>query len=477
MKKTVLILLLSVAVGSALAQTQTASQLTREQQNAIETSVQEEMKDSGTPGASVAIINNNKIIYEKGFGLANTLTKTTLNDSTLFQIGSVTKIFTSLALLAELKRAGISVQSPVGAVIRGLSPGLSQLTYHQLLSHTSGMADYWPAPNECNLDVYTFFKNKGDSVFFAKPGKVFSYCNIGYALAGLALERLTNKPYPEAINDIILKPLKLNSTTFDFFVVACNSFSAGHILDRGNGTVMPFILNVSCPLVQAAGGLYTNIHDLERFAIFLMNLGELDGQQIFEKATIEMMSRRYAGNFTLSNSPYGFLSFPNNAYGYGIFTFDYGSSRFTGNIGIASQMTYFIYQPEKKFAMILLSNLQMDMLVDSFKKIFRVVLGETEKPAATIEFDEAESKDIIGSYRLHTLDNVNEVRTDITVRNGHLFIRFPGEEEKELLRTGVMEYNFISPAFRLPGEILFEKEASGGVSYMRYSWASWRKVK
>jgi hypothetical protein len=128
-------------------------------------------------------------------------------------------------------------------------------------------------------------------------------------------------------------------------------------------------------------------------------------------------------------------------------------------------------------AVILLSNLQMDMLVNSFKKIFEVVLGETEKPAAGIGLDKAENQDITGSYLLHALDYINESRADISERNGHLFIRFPGEEEMELLRTGLLEYDFTSPASRLPGEILFEKDESGGVGYMRYFWASWEKVK
>jgi len=327
------------------------------------------------------------------------------------------------------------------------------------------------------MDVFTFFKNKGDSVLFAKPGEVFSYSNIGYAMAGLALEKLTNKPYPEAINDLILNPLKLKGSTFDFFKVACNSFSAGHRLNRSNGVVVPLITNLTYPLVQAAGGLFSNIHDLERFALCLMNQGELDGQQFFDKTTIESMHERYARNFTLSDSPYGFLSYPDNAYGYGIFSFNYGNSKFIGNGGSASQMTFFIYEPEKKFALILISNRQMDMLVNSFKKIFEVVLGETENPGAKMELDETESKEVSGIYRLHSLEYSDEAKMEISYKNGHLFIKLPGRDELELVRTGVLEYNFTNPASRFPGEILFEKDKSGTVNYIRYVWRSWQKVK
>lgn len=475
MKKLWIILLISLSTGPVIAQTKSGNSLTPAQQLAIEKAVLTEMKTSGTPGASLAIMSNNKMIYEKWFGLSNTLTKTPLNDSTMFQVGSVTKIFTSMALLSELQRAGISIQSPIGAIISGLSPGLSQLTYHQLLSHTSGMIDFWPGPNECNLDVFTFFETRGDSVLFTKPGEVFSYCNIGYALAGLALEKLTGKSFTEAIGDIIIKPLKLSHTTFDFYSVACNSFSAGHILDRSTSTVMPYVLNVSCPLVQAAGGLYSTAHDLGRLAVLLMNKGELDGQRIFDEAIIERMLGKYAGNFTTSS--FGFASFPDNAYGYGIFTFNPGKWGFFGNIGIASQMTYLMCEPEKKLAIVILSNLQMDMLVDSFKKICEVVLNESLPPSPVMELDKAESREVTGSYLLHAIDHTSEVTADIMEENGRLYIRLPGAEETELTRTSTWEYSFRSPETRFPVEILFEKDESGKVRYMRYYWVSWQKVK
>ncbi len=477
MKKLAIILLLSAFAGSVAILAQTGKTLTPEQQNAIEKAIREEMKESGTPGASMAIINKGEVAYEKWFGTANALTKAPVNEATVFQIGSITKIFTALALITELKKSGIDVQSPVGAIVKGLSPGLSKLTYHQLLTHTGGMTDYWPAPVEGNMDAFTFFKDRDDSLLFAQPGEVFSYSNIGFTLAGLALEKLTGKPYPEAINDIILKPLELNNTTFDFYAVAGGSFSAGHVMNGSNGQAMPFILDVSCPIIQAAGGLYSTIHDMERFAFFLMNQGELDGLQVIDKAVIDLITGRYAERFTQANSPYGLLSFPGNAYGYGIYTFDYGNLKFTGGIGITTQMTYLMVEPEKKSALIVLSNLSMDQPVNSIKSIFEVVMGETGQPAAGSKPDKAEIREITGSYLLHAPDYRNEVTADVLENNGRLVIRLPGADEMELTRTGVLEYSSKSPDGRFPGEILFEKDAAGKIRFMRYNWGAWEKVR
>ena len=277
--------------------------LTPQQIASIEKIIKEEMIEAKMPGAAFGIINQNKVVYEKPFGISNSLTRIPLTDSTIFQIASVTKIFTSLALLTELKKANIGVNDPIGDVIKGLSARLSRLTYHQLLTHTSGMVDFIPSTTEFSLEPYTFFKNAGDSLLFAEPGTVFSYSNIGYVLAGLVLEKLNNKTYSQAIQNIIINPLKLTNTTFDLYQVACRSFSAGHYFNRNLNMMVPYLSRLESPLVQAAGGLFSTIKDLERFAICLINQGELDGKQVFDKDILQNMSTGYAkklhGQWTL----------------------------------------------------------------------------------------------------------------------------------------------------------------------------------
>jgi hypothetical protein len=160
-----------------------------------------------------------------------------------------------------------------------------------------------------------------------------------------------------------------------------------------------------------------------------------------------------------------------------MFTFNSGPLRFMGNIGIASQMTYLMYEPGKKFAIILLSNLSMDMLVDSFRKICEVVLGETLASPVPIEPDPVESRGVAGSYLLHALDPAGEATADILEKNGRLFIRLPGVNETELTRVRAWEYRFNSPDARFPIELVFQRDDTGKVRYMRYYWAAWEKVK
>src|SRR5688572_13391355 len=210
----------------------TAQPLNKSQVSAIEQSIKEEMKYSSTPGLSVCIINNGKIAYQHSFGIANTMTNIPVTDSTIFEVASLTKIFTSIALQTALQKHGIGIDEPIGKVIKGLSPGMSAVTFAQLLSNTSGIIDAWPLKADCADNILEYFADAGDKGFFEKPGKVFSYSNNGFALAGLALSTLDKIAYTKAVEDYILKPLKMSNSSFNIYDVAYRSFAVGHNIDR-----------------------------------------------------------------------------------------------------------------------------------------------------------------------------------------------------------------------------------------------------
>lgn len=298
-----------------------AQNLSSQQISAIENTINEEMKITGVPGVALAIINDNQVVLEKGFGLANTLTDLPMSDSTIFQIASLTKTFTALTVLKELKDADIDVNQTIGTVITGLSPGLSSITFHQLLSHKGGLIEY---TNETDrTDIYDFFKNIGDSIMFIEPGRVFSYSNMGYALIDLAIQRLSGLTYPKAVERNVFGPLKLKNTGFDLYEVASKSLATGHLWSDGKLT--PKINHFDLPLLRAAGGLFTNMQDLERFALCLINEGMLEGEQVIDSVIIEQMCQPYSKDFMASESSYVIhANWPDNAYGNGIIMFKYG---------------------------------------------------------------------------------------------------------------------------------------------------------
>ncbi|MBS3772006.1 MAG: beta-lactamase family protein [Bacteroidales bacterium] len=453
-----------------------AQSLSQQQIATIENSIVGEMKDANVPGTAIAIINKNQIAYENHFGFANSQTKTELTDSTIYQIASVTKIFAALTLLTELEKAGLSPHDSVGNVIQGLSPGLSSITFHQLLTHTSGMIDYHPKKTEYTTTIFDFFKQNGDNVLFAKPGEVFSYSNTGYALIGLLIKQLSGKSYPEAVHEAVIKPLNLQNTTFNFFDVACKSFSVGHYYDYKKKAAIPAISRFDIPLKQAAGGIFSNLKDLERLALCLMNGGILDQEKIFKEDVIQEMSHPHAKNYTTSANYYGFMNYPNNAYGYGIFTFDYGDLNFFGNGGSGTQMSYFIYEPKEQFAMIVISNMSGQFLISSFKNIFTVVLGEEEPINPAYKADSEEWNEITGKYIFPSLERKNSRFALIKEKNGRLFMNFNNSSDIELKPLDNRVFSYSIPSFRFPIEIGFYRDNEGNIKYLRHFWRSWIKV-
>ncbi len=420
----IFIILIYIDFNVLNAQTLTQTQIT-----AIEKAITEEMKVAGIPGVALAIINDNQVVYEKSFGLANSQTKIAMTDSTIFQIASVSKTFTALTILKELKDRNIGVHEPIGSVIKDLSPVLSSVTFHQLLTHKGGLIEY---TNESDrTDIYEFFKNIGDSILFIEPGKVFSYSNMGYALLDLAIEQLSGMTYPEAVNRAVIKPLKLKNTSFDLFEVASKSFSAGHIwLD---GKLTPKINHFEVPLLQAAGGLFSNIQDLERLALCLMNDGMLEGVQVFDPTIIEQICQPYSKDFMASGSSHIVqANWPNNAYGYGIWMFNYGKHRFVVSAGGGNHLTYFIYAPEARFSLIIHSNLAWQGLYDSFIKIFEVVLEQKNPSSNDFKANKEEWKEITGEYYLPAIRKNQFSSIFISEKNEKLYINFNSTGDIEL---------------------------------------------
>jgi len=473
-KSKLILLLFLISFGTIVLRSQS---LTTRQVSSIETSLLKEMKEARIPGIALAIINNNKIVYEKYFGVTNSVTETPLTDSTIFQVASITKIFTSLALLTELKKAKISVNEPIGDLIKGLSTKLSQLTYHQLLTHTSGLIDYVPSSVDSKIDAYTFFKIHGDSLLFAEPKTIFSYSNTGYALVGLALETLCKKKYTVVIQDIIINPLKLTSTTFDFNEVTQKSYSFGHIYDSDLKKMLPSLNNFEPHVIQPAAGIFSTIRDLEKLALCLMNDGESDGKMVFDKEIIEKMSTRYAINFAVTGPSYEFQIYPDNAYGYGLVMYSYGRLRLSGHIGSGSQLTYFMYEPKRKFALIMISNRQADYPINTIKEIFKLVLNEKGSQLKMPFENKSEWAEITGNYVLHTLEPKNENSLEISETEGMLYIRFINKEKVVMQQIGYLTYQFPESTLRFPFKIAFYPDKSGKVKYLRYQWRTWEKTK
>ncbi|WP_292377407.1 serine hydrolase domain-containing protein [Methanosarcina sp. UBA289] len=198
----------------------------------LDETIQEELNVTNTPGCAVAIVSGDKIVYAKGFGVANVETGQPVTPETLFMIGSTTKQFTAYTLISMAEEGKVDINKPVGYYIKDLSPRLSNVTASQLLSHTAGLkeesGDYEKERFDVESGLEEYIRTLNDSSFFTDPGEVFSYSNTGFSLAGYLAQIVGEKPYPDAVDEKVFKPVGMNNSTFYLETAVTHPMSMGH---------------------------------------------------------------------------------------------------------------------------------------------------------------------------------------------------------------------------------------------------------
>ncbi len=150
-----------------------------------EAAILAEMRKAGIPGAAVAVVVGDRVVWTAGLGVANAETQAPVTADTLFQIGSVTKSFTAAALLTAASEGRLALDRPVSTYVKGLTPCVGAPTLTQLLSHTGGLIDEpdeFGPQGEDGLGAYQ--RTWTSEYCLLPPGRAFSYSNSGFALAG-----------------------------------------------------------------------------------------------------------------------------------------------------------------------------------------------------------------------------------------------------------------------------------------------------
>jgi CubicO group peptidase (beta-lactamase class C family) len=104
--------------------------------------VSEELKATNTPGAVIAVVSGNEIVYQKAFGVASVETNAPMQPEMVFRLGSTTKMFTAAALLTLAEKDKIKLNEPIGDKVKGLNAKIAKVTPHHLLSNSAGFRDF-----------------------------------------------------------------------------------------------------------------------------------------------------------------------------------------------------------------------------------------------------------------------------------------------------------------------------------------------
>lgn len=283
-------------------------------------------------GIITVVAQKDKIISLNCLGCQNTETGKKMSPNTMFWIASQTKTFTGTAIMMLVERGLLNLDEPVTTYLpelktlyvtesqdenRKTERKLSQpITLRHLLSHTSGMQFLGGVQQQTgHIDILPLSVSLYSTVLTPlkfEPGNGYLYSNQGINIAATILERVTGMSYEQFIQENILDPLDMKSTTFWLTEEQINNFAAPHKKVDNNKLEPSTISFLQYPLTdrkkrfpEAGGGLFSTPLDLLKFYQMILNGGVYNGKRILsEKSVQEMGSRQTPQREGVS--PYGF---------------------------------------------------------------------------------------------------------------------------------------------------------------------------
>ncbi len=213
---------------------------------------------------SVLAARQGNIVFSGAYGFANLEHRVANKVTTVFRIGSVTKQFTAAAILLLEEDGRLSANDAVRRHITEAPAAWDGITLHHLLTHTSGIASFTSLPDYASTMMLpsepakTIARVRDLPLEFV-PGSKYAYCNSGYVLLGLVVERLAGTSYGEFLASRIFSPLGMNQTGYDSTSGICLNRAQGYSVRR-EGPVNAAYVNMTVP--HAAGGLVSTVGDL-----------------------------------------------------------------------------------------------------------------------------------------------------------------------------------------------------------------------
>ena len=186
---------------------------------AVDAAVNAVLERTGVPSASVALVRDRVVVHAKAYGWAQLEPKRAAQADMRYAIGSVSKQFTAIALLMLQERGALSIDDPAGKYRQGLGPA-ADVTIRSLLSHTSGVRDYWPqdyaTPEMLGpVNPRDIVARWADQPLDFPTGTAQRYSNTGYTIGGLIVEAAAREPLFEFLRTRIFTPLGMTSA-YDF---------------------------------------------------------------------------------------------------------------------------------------------------------------------------------------------------------------------------------------------------------------------
>ena len=400
------------------------------------------LAETRAPSAAFAVIRGSDTLYFGAHGLADMEHWRAPTATTIYEIGSITKQFTSAAIMKLVEQGRVKLDDDLSKYVPQFPLQGKKVTIHQLLNHTSGIHSYTSSPgwsktwnDELSPDAIVKFV-AADTFDFA-PGTAYRYNNTGYVLLGMVIEKASGQKYAKYLDAQFFKPLGLRQTSYCPSKTADPAFALGY--SKGpNGTVRAQFLDLSHPF--SAGALCSTVGDFAKWQ------RALDAGKVVSPASYALMSSADTLNSGRKIN-----------YGFGLVPGDFkGHKTVSHTGGIPGFATAATYVPDDSLSIVVFTNYDAESPQMLVQNLLRVAYGEAPvgrsgaapTQAAAPSLSPADRDAIVGNYVLQ-LPGGQQLPLKFFVDGTRLMAQAQGQDANEIRYLGNYEFGVaFDPALR-----------------------------
>ncbi len=354
-------LILVCFILSISASAQTNQSLPAAKIEKIEAEIAAWMAKSKAPALSVAVVADNKLLWSKGYGLANVENQAQARSDTVYRLASITKSITAIAVMQLVEKGKIDLDAPIQKYCSAYPEKQWTITPRQLLTHFAGVRHNKFEEVVSTKHYNTISESVGafkDDPLLQEPETKYFYSTPGYVLLGCAIESASGASYPDYLKENIFKPAGMTGTGLDDVFTIIPNRAAGYRTALSGAIQNAPLHDTSIKI--PAGGLVSTVEDMARFAI-AVNAGQLVKPETLEK----MWTKPKTRDGKESNYAFGFLVGEAN-----------GQRRVFNDGSQAGTRTFLFMLPKEKFAVVLMTNLERASCEELAPKIVDIVLKD-----------------------------------------------------------------------------------------------------
>ncbi len=245
------------------------------------------MRQNKVVGLSIAVVDDEKIIWSKGFGFSDRAGNKAADADTIYRIGSISKVFTAIGTMQLAEAGKLDPDAPIRTIlpefsIRSRFNSTDGITPATIMSHHAGLP----------CDVFKGWTSESDASLLTRlaeeyttypPRTISSYSNAGVSLLGLAISRIAGEDFSSHMDRAVFTPMGMHHTSFSLNPAIEKQLARGYA-GKKEKKQLPI-------RDRAAGSVYSSVSDMSRFMQVILNQGQMENASLISAGTLARMTR------------------------------------------------------------------------------------------------------------------------------------------------------------------------------------------